>query len=62
MDNKEMTYEQALARLEEIVASLDKNDLPLDKALALFEEGTALATFCTEKLENAKQKIKTAEK
>lgn len=60
--NNEMTYEQALARLDEIVAALEKNDLPLDDALSLFEEGTKLAAFCTEKLENAKQKITVIEK
>lgn len=58
----EMTYEQALARLDEIVGALEKNELPLDDALAQFEEGTKLIALCTEKLENAKQKIKTAEK
>lgn len=60
--SNEMTYEQALARLDEIVGALEKNELPLDDALARFEEGTKLIAFCTDKLENAKQIIKTAEK
>ena len=60
--NEQVTYEQALARLDEIVAALEKNDLPLDDALALFEEGTKLTALCTEKLENAKQKITVIEK
>ena len=53
----EMTYEQALSRLEEIVAVLEKNDISLDDSLKLFEEGTKLTAFCTEKLNNAKAKI-----
>ena len=34
-----MTFEQSLARLEEIVRDLERNDLDLDQALRLFEEG-----------------------
>ncbi len=60
--NNEITYEKALARLDEIVSALEKNELPLDEALAQFEEGTKLIAFCSDKLENAKQIIKTAEK
>ena len=36
-----MTFEQSLARLEEIVRDLERNDLDLDQALRLFEEGIA---------------------
>ena len=38
--NENMTFEQQLARLEEIVAALEKGDAPLADSLALFEEGT----------------------
>lgn len=34
-----MTFEQSLARLEEIVRDLERSDLDLDQALRLFEEG-----------------------
>ncbi|MGQ0640066.1 MAG: exodeoxyribonuclease VII small subunit [Gemmatimonadaceae bacterium] len=34
-----MTFESALSRLEAIVAELNRDDVPLDRALALFEEG-----------------------
>lgn len=52
-----LTYEQAITRLEEIVGILEKNDVSLDDSLALFEEGTKLVSFCTNKLNNAKIKI-----
>lgn len=55
--NEKLTYEQAVKRLEEIVAKLEKNDAPLDESIRLFEEGTGLAGFCSEKLTQAKQKI-----
>lgn len=54
---KEMTYEQAISRLEEIVSILEKNEVSLDEALGLFEEGTRLTLFCADKLKNAKAKI-----
>ncbi len=53
----ELTYEQAVKRLEEIVNLLEKNEATLDESMKLFEEGTNLAAFCTKKLDEAKQKI-----
>ena len=54
---EELTYENAVKRLEEIVDLLEKNEAPLDESMKLFEEGTKLAAYCNEKLVNAKQKI-----
>ena len=42
MAEKKVTFEQAMARLEEIVKQLEQGDAPLEDALALFEEGTRL--------------------
>ena len=55
--SNELTYEQAVKRLDEIVSLLEKNDISLDEALSLFEEGTKLTSFCSKKLSEAKQKI-----
>ncbi len=52
-----MTYEQAMARLEEIVTKLDDGSLPLDESIKLFEESTKLVSFCNTSLEKAKLKI-----
>ena len=43
MEEKKITFEQALGRLEEIVALLEKGDAPLDQSLELYEEGAARA-------------------
>ena len=56
--NKEMSFEEALARLEEIVKGLDGGDVPLDKSLELYEEGVTLVKLCNLKLENVERKIK----
>lgn len=54
---KDLTYEQAIKRLEEVVALLEKGDIPLTDSLKLFEEGVQLSEFCRKTLESAKQKI-----
>lgn len=55
--NNEMTYEQAINRLEQIVAVLEKNEATLDDSLKLFEEGTRLSAFCSNMLKQAQTKI-----
>ena len=55
--NSEMTYEQAINRLEQIVAILEKNEATLDESLKLFEEGTRLSAFCSNMLKQAQTKI-----
>lgn len=56
-EKKEMTFEEMLARLEEIVGLLDRVDTPLETSLALFEEGAGLVKRCTETLDAAQQKV-----
>jgi len=52
-----LTFEGALARLEETVRLLETGNVPLDDSLALFEEGIALVRFCNNKLDSAEQKV-----
>ena len=54
------SFEDALARLEEIVELLDDGNLPLDESLALFKEGTKLAKSCRELLAEAEVQVKEA--
>ena len=58
MDKKEISFEESLDKLESIVSSLEKGDVPLDESIKLFEEGTALISNCNKLLENAEQKVK----
>lgn len=53
----EITFEQSLARLEEIVKLLEKGDAPLGESLGLFEEGAGLVKTCTKLLDEAEQKV-----
>lgn len=57
MAGKKMTFEEQLARLEEIVAALERGDVQLADSLALYEEGTRLIAACTRQLDQAEQKV-----
>ena len=57
MPKKKLTFEESLARLEEIVRHLEKGDMPLSDSLALFEEGTGLINGCSVMLDEAEQKV-----
>lgn len=53
----EKKFEEAMKRLEHIVASLEKGNLSLDESLKMFEEGMKLLHFCSRKLEEAEEKV-----
>ena len=54
---KKLNFEGSMARLEEIVALLERGDAPLDQAMALFEEGAKLLRECTRQLDEAEQRV-----
>ena len=62
MAENKMTFESALARLEEIVRAMESGSAALDSSLALFEEGIGLVKFCTKALDTAEQKVKILQK
>jgi exodeoxyribonuclease VII small subunit len=55
--NKRLSFEQALKRLETITEALQKGGMELEEMLSLFEEGTALAKTCHERLDKAELKL-----
>jgi exodeoxyribonuclease VII small subunit len=54
---EELTYEEALAELEQTVEALESEQNPLDEAMKLFERGQALAARCGGLLEAAQLKV-----
>lgn len=50
-------FEECLDRLEKIVDELEKGDVPLDRALELFDEGMKLSGSCRKELEEAEGKV-----
>lgn len=51
------SFEEATRRLSQIVAELESGDLPLDRSLALFEEGVRLARSAEERLDRAERRV-----
>ena len=58
MNEKNMTFEQSMARLEQIVRTMERGDAPLEESLKLFQEGTELVRNCNMLLENAQLQVK----
>lgn len=54
---KNIKYENAIKKLEEIVIRLEKGDLPLEETIKLYDEATKLSGYCAALLDNAKLKI-----
>ena len=55
--NNKLTYEQSIARLDDIVRSMERGDVPLEQALKLFEEGAGLIASCNKMLDEAEQMV-----
>jgi len=55
--NEQLNFEQALERLEKIVAEMEAGSLSLEKMTAHFEEGQKLVGFCSKKLNEVERKI-----
>ena len=57
MAKKEMKYEESMKRISEIVDLLQKNELPLDEGIKLFEEGLELIRECEKKLSGYEKQV-----
>ncbi len=53
----ELTFEQALARLEQIVEQLESGGADLEESIKIYEEGMKLKTRCEAKLEEARLRV-----
>lgn len=54
---EELSFEAAVSELEEIIENLEDKDISLDRALKEYERGVKLSKFCSNKLEQAEEKI-----
>ncbi|MFB9150308.1 exodeoxyribonuclease VII small subunit [Roseovarius ramblicola] len=53
----ELSFEQAMAELEEVVGRLERGDVALDESIRLYERGAALKKRCETKLKEAEEKV-----
>jgi exodeoxyribonuclease VII small subunit len=56
-DVQTLSFEKALAELEQIVARLEKGDVPLEDSIALYERGEALKKRCEQVLKSAEARV-----
>ena len=57
MAAKQLKFQEAMSRLDEIVALLNNNELELEEAMSLFEEGLKLSTQCEKQLKKFEVKM-----
>ncbi|NBJ70199.1 MULTISPECIES: exodeoxyribonuclease VII small subunit [Clostridia] len=57
MAEKELTFEEAMQQLEQVVEKLETGDVPLEKAITYYQDGMKLSKLCTEKLNQAEEKM-----
>ena len=58
MNQNNMTFEQSMQRLEQIVRAMERGDVALEESLKLFEEGTELVRNCNQLLDDAQLQVK----
>ena len=57
MNQKNITFEESMLRLEQIVRAMERGDVPLDESLKLFQEGTLLVRNCEKLLDDAQMQV-----
>ena len=58
MNPQNKTFEESMARLEEIVRAMERGDVALEESLKLFQEGTELVRSCQKLLDDAQLQVK----
>ena len=58
MNQKNKTFEESMARLEQIVRAMERGDVALEESLKLFQEGTELVHSCQKLLDEAQLQVK----
>ena len=58
MNKQNKTFEESMARLEQIVRAMERGDVALEESLKLFQEGTELVRTCSKLLDDAQLQIK----
>ena len=57
MNQKSITFEDSMVRLEQIVRAMERGDVPLEESLKLFQEGTQLVQSCGKMLDTAQLQV-----
>ncbi|MDR1530886.1 MAG: exodeoxyribonuclease VII small subunit [Clostridiales bacterium] len=60
--NRDLSFDQALDRLEEIIAVLEENEAPLEESIALYKEGMELSLYCSKSLGELEEEVSELQK
>jgi exodeoxyribonuclease VII small subunit len=58
MKKENLSFEESMHRLEQIIRAMERGEVPLEESLKLFQEGTQLVAACEKLLENAQLQVK----
>ena len=58
MKKENMSFEESMQRLEQIIRAMERGEVPLEESLKLFQEGTQLVASCEKLLDNAQLQVK----
>lgn len=58
---KTLTYEVAIAELEQLLVGMESEQMSLEASLAAYQRGATLLAFCRERLDDAQQQVKVLE-
>ena len=61
-ETNELGFEKAMKQLEAVAARLSEDNVPLDEAISLYEEGVRYYNMCKDKLDDANRRIQVIEK
>lgn len=56
-EQEQLSFEDAMNHLEELVEKLEEGDVPLEKAIAYYQEGMKLSKLCNDKLHNVEKQM-----
>lgn len=56
-DSKELSFEEAMKNLEEIVEKLEEGDVPLEEAISIYKQGMDLSRLCHTKLKSVEEQL-----
>lgn len=54
---KDLTFEEAMEKLEDIIGKLEEGDVPLEKAISYYQDGMILSKICSDKLNHIQEKM-----
>ncbi|WP_071460082.1 exodeoxyribonuclease VII small subunit [Bacillus massilinigeriensis] len=57
LDDRKLTFEQAMEELEDIVSKLEEGDVPLEEAITYYKRGVELSKLCSDKLKNVENQL-----